>query len=234
MLKSHVIGKWAIGLILLVTASSSSAYTPINTYPVWNGTQYISSFGVPNTATYGQIVTAPPLETRLNSFSFSIGVSSATITFRAEVYAWNGTMATGPALYESAPVSMGNISAYQQFTFTIPGGVPVTPGQQYVLFATTSRDQAGAPSSAARWGSVPNATYAGGQFVFINNTTDTSLWTSTAWSTIAEDLAFTATFTGAPAPEVQVPTMNQWGLIILIALLGIGSVFYLRRRRAEA
>ena len=107
MLKSHVIGKWAIGLILLVTASSSSAYTPINTYPAWNGTQYISSFGVPNTATYGQIVTAPPLETRLNSFSFWIGYPGATITFRGEVYAWNGTMATGPALYESAPVSIG-------------------------------------------------------------------------------------------------------------------------------
>ncbi|RPJ09942.1 MAG: IPTL-CTERM sorting domain-containing protein [Deltaproteobacteria bacterium] len=29
---------------------------------------------------------------------------------------------------------------------------------------------------------------------------------------------------------VAVPTMTEWGMIILAALLGIGSVYYFRRR----
>lgn len=33
-----------------------------------------------------------------------------------------------------------------------------------------------------------------------------------------------------PAP---VPTMNEWGIIIFMALAGIGSVYYLRRRRSS-
>ena len=154
MLKFHIIAKWAIGLMLLVTASMSFADTLINTNPAWNGTQYISSFGVPNTATYGQIVTVPAGETALTSFSFWINDQGTVITFRGEVYAWDAvnSRATGSALYESAPVSTSGGSTYQQFTFSIPGGVPVTAGQQYVIFATTSRDQAGAPGSACSLG----------------------------------------------------------------------------------
>ncbi len=33
------------------------------------------------------------------------------------------------------------------------------------------------------------------------------------------------------APFVAVPTMTEWGMIILAVLLGIGTVYYLRRRR---
>jgi hypothetical protein len=35
----------------------------------------------------------------------------------------------------------------------------------------------------------------------------------------------------SPSPAA-IPTMTEWGMIILIALLGIGSVYYLRRRRS--
>jgi hypothetical protein len=37
----------------------------------------------------------------------------------------------------------------------------------------------------------------------------------------------------APAPlsPVSAPSLNEWGMIILIVLLGAGSVYYLRRRR---
>ena len=31
--------------------------------------------------------------------------------------------------------------------------------------------------------------------------------------------------------QTAVPTMTEWGMIILVILLGIGAVYYLRRRR---
>jgi len=33
------------------------------------------------------------------------------------------------------------------------------------------------------------------------------------------------------APPAIVPTMTEWGMLILMVLLGIASVYYLRRRR---
>jgi hypothetical protein len=40
--------------------------------------------------------------------------------------------------------------------------------------------------------------------------------------------AFSLTINATPA----VPTMTEWGMIILVILLGIGSIYYLRRRVA--
>ena len=36
---------------------------------------------------------------------------------------------------------------------------------------------------------------------------------------------------GAPVTNESVPTMTEWGMIIFIALAGLGSVYYLRRAR---
>ena len=36
---------------------------------------------------------------------------------------------------------------------------------------------------------------------------------------------------GQALAAAAIPTMTEWGMIILIVLLGIGSVYYLRRRR---
>jgi hypothetical protein len=35
----------------------------------------------------------------------------------------------------------------------------------------------------------------------------------------------------ASAPPIPAPTITEWGMIILAVFLGIGSVYYLRRRR---
>jgi hypothetical protein len=37
---------------------------------------------------------------------------------------------------------------------------------------------------------------------------------------------------GQALGPVAIPTMTEWGMIILIGLLGIGAVYYLRRRRS--
>lgn len=41
-----------------------------------------------------------------------------------------------------------------------------------------------------------------------------------------------AQFAAAPAAPVAVPTMTEWGMIIFMLLAGLGSIYYLRRRRA--
>jgi hypothetical protein len=35
----------------------------------------------------------------------------------------------------------------------------------------------------------------------------------------------------APVETTAIPTMNEWGMIILTVLLGAVSVYYLRRRK---
>ena len=52
---------------LLIAAAPSFAATLVNTYPGWNGTSFISSFGVPNTETYGQLITVPTGEVNITA-----------------------------------------------------------------------------------------------------------------------------------------------------------------------
>lgn len=220
----HSIGKWLATAALALTAGSSMAYVVVDTNPSWDGTTHISSFGNPNTATYGQTITVPAGEGFLASFSFQINDQGNVLPFQGAVYAWDAVnaRATGPALYLSAPVSTTGANAYARFTFT--PNVPVTSGQQYVLMATTSYNQA--TPGVMRWGALTtNTTYPGGQFVFINNGSNTAAWTTQAWSTIAEDLAFTAVF-GTPI----VPALDQWALLLLAAMVAVGAFVGFRRR----
>lgn len=179
-----------IGLLAAATVPALAQYS-INTIPLWDGSRFISSFGVVNTATYGQRITVAAGATPLTSFSFEIGNCDANVTLRGEVYAWDGSKATGSALYESAPVTISNSSAYQLVTFTT--GSLSLPAGQYILFASTSRDQTGAPSSACRWGTVPDTAYAGGEFHFLNNGPTPDSWTTSTWSTTNDDLAMQVT-----------------------------------------
>jgi hypothetical protein len=205
-------------LLLLITAVSMLAQANVNTIPGWNGTDYISSFGVVNTATYGQTITITSTAT-LNSFAFEIGNCGASVTMRASIYAWSGTNATGTALYQSAPVTIPNSASFQLVPFT--PGVELAPGA-YVLFVSTSEDQTGAPASACRFGAVADTAYTGGQFVFINNGPDPAQWTSGTWSFINEDLAFTMIFEGAPVP---LPS-GVWVTLIGLVALGLLSWFW--------
>ncbi|MBW1787249.1 MAG: IPTL-CTERM sorting domain-containing protein [Deltaproteobacteria bacterium] len=33
-------------------------------------------------------------------------------------------------------------------------------------------------------------------------------------------------------PELPIPSLNQWGMIVLTVLIGLGAIFYLRRRKS--
>jgi hypothetical protein len=200
------------------TALDIPSATPpsIDTTLYWNGSSYISSFGMPNTATYGQTISMTEGSATLTQFSFFIAVSPTTI-FRGYVFEWDGAKATGAPLFESAPLSTTQATNFEEVVFKIPNGIVLTAGKQYVLFASTSKDPA-QPNSAGKWGSVnSNTHYSGGQFVYLNNGTDPSQWTSAIWSTIAEDLAFKATLTW-PA---SIDTSPYWDRAQFISSFGM-------------
>lgn len=215
--------------LLTLLAASALAQGPINTISGWNGTSYISSFGVTDTATYGQTVTVAAGASPLKSFAFEIGYCGANVTLRGSVYAWDGTKATGSSLFESVPMSVSAASAFQQVTFNT-GELALAAGT-YVLMASTSQDQAGAPHSACRWGSVGNNTaYPGGLFVFLNNGPNPAQWTTSTWSTIAQDLAFQVDGLVVPSNPAPAPAASTTSLLIGLAALTAVGLFQLSRR----
>ena len=216
---------WFLLFFLLLSTGSLFAQSDVNTIPSWNGSSYISSFGVVNTATYGQTITVGENAGSLNSFAFQIGNCNANVSFRASIYAWDGSMATGSSLWQSSLTSISAGSGFQLVTFNT-GGLMLSPGS-YVLFASTSQDQSGAPSSGCQFGGISPQVYSGGSFVYQNNGANVSSWTSSGWTQWTDyDLAFQATFGEA----ANIPTLTEWGLI----LLACGLTFIAFRRLSSA
>jgi hypothetical protein len=195
--KKHLIlSLVAVTVILLGFGTAGMAATTIDTTPYQN--DQVSIFGNPDTATYGQTITTP-VDNVLQSFTFYMQMDVDT-TVRGEVYAWSGTKATGPNLFESASMVVAGSSSFVPVTFNT-GGVALVPGDQYVLFATVSKDLG---SGSGPWASVNYDVYSGGLFVFINNGYDPSQWTTTDWNYYgwysAADLSFKADFATVPLP----------------------------------
>jgi hypothetical protein len=176
--------------------TDSHEHATIDTYGAWDGSTAIATFGRPDTSTYGQVITVPQAKTSIWRFSFYLtdAGSEGSLTMRGEVYRWNGTQATGDAVWESAPRVVDYAdSGFHRESFN-PHGAKVEPGETYVLFASVSKDYEdctdGYPTS---WASVSDSTYAPGTFVFLNDGGDESQWTTQAWTTTwGQDLAFKA------------------------------------------
>lgn len=218
------------GALLLLPVSTALAQTSIDTISGWNGSTFISSFGVTNTATYGQTVTVAAGAGPLNSFSFEIGNCSANVSFRGSVYAWDGSKATGASLYQSGVMSVAAGSTYNLVTFNT-GGITL-PAGTYVLFASTSEDQGGAPNSACRWGAVAgNTAYTGGNFVFLNNGTATSQWTGTNWSSFSQDLAFQVNGISVSAPPAATGAPAASTTSLLIGFAALSGLAFLQFRK---
>ena len=113
---------------------------------------------------------------------------------RGEVYAWDGTKATGSALYESKPKTISFSDGLFHKVGFRPTLVPVTPGAQYVIFASIDKDYEQCTNNYEfGWGYIPGGdVYPGGLFVYQNNAGDENQWTATPWNTFGIDLAFKA------------------------------------------
>jgi hypothetical protein len=186
----------AAGLVSF--ASPASALQTIDTRA--QATSTVSSFGLPNTSTYGQVITVPAGETVLTSFSFILSVPTQ-VQFRGAVYAWDAGLfhAVGAPLFVG-PTQTTPVGTASEIVFNT-GPVTVTSGQQYVILATASFDDG--PAGTGHWALTPSDVYAGGTMVYLNNGTDEAQLTTNTWSDFGRDLGFQANF-GIPGPGTNV------------------------------
>jgi hypothetical protein len=219
-----------------VTASQSNAQSITYNDPL---SSYIGSFGSDHsgsTETYGVTFYAPgSSQESLNNFTFD-WKGTGTVDYQADVFAWNGTQATGSALFSQNTSMTGNGNL--QAVTTQTGGVVLNSGQEYVAFFTTSD-----PTSIANQGNNPDGGWQfglsssnlpnneGGSFVFYNNLTQ-GLLTTTQWSYIgnaSRSAAFTANFTTATAPATPAPPLSA-----CLAFAGVIVLQAYRRHRQSA
>ena len=201
-LQTVVVTSAMVAATLTFPAVSRANTYSIDTTASWDGKSTIDPFAFPNTATYGQTVTVPSGATELDSFTFYMSLPS-TLVFRGEVYAWNDVthVATGSALFESPQTHTDTTGVMQAVTFNT-GGLKLSAGAKYILFASISRDYAAdATSGSGTWAYVGADAYPGGGFYFLNNGGDPNLWTSSTWRGIPNDLVFKAAF-GLPDSDL--------------------------------
>jgi hypothetical protein len=180
---------------IAILSSASQIVSARDTYKHWDGSANIFPFGCPNTTTYGEVIKAPTTGRTLHKFSFAMQNyynPGGSLVLRAEVYAWNGSQATGDALYESAPTTI-SFTGTKFHKVSFEPAVGVTPGSDYVLFLSIDKDF-GECTSELDWGAVSaRQNQHGGSFVYQNNGGDYENWTTAPWThdrTI--DLAFAA------------------------------------------
>jgi hypothetical protein len=213
-------------LVLFLGSYLAVADTVFDTFAVWDGSVYMNPFGhSSNTSTYGQAITAPLTDSVLKTFTFYMEQDTA-IVFRGEVYAWDGAEATGPNLWESGPMSTTNPNIFEPIEFDT-GGLALTGGQDYVMFASVDKD----PGSAGggHWGwMLRTQTYPGSYSTWFDDGDNASLWTTQAWDGTnvfpGSQFAFKADF-GPAGPQVPEP-----GTMALLAMGLVGIVAKRRKR----
>lgn len=175
----------------------------------------IYSWGLPNTAAYGQTFTLASAQS-LDNVLFRIDDEGTAVSFDLQVFAWDGTKATGASL-GSASGSTAGVDAMSDVSIDT-GGVALGAGAYVAFLQATS-------NGPANWGSIAGFdAYAGGEFVFQNNGGDTAQWTTVVWRGDwlgpDYDLAFRLGFAEvAPVPLAAALPLLGSGLLAL-GLLG--------------
>jgi hypothetical protein len=169
----------------------------------------------------------------LNSFSMylvdylGVAPSSPPIDFTAYIYAWDGSKATGSALYSSAVQSFSGSLTPTEYVFNT-GSLALTSGSQYVAFLfANSGGSAGMPIA----GTLGSDAYSGGSFVFYNTTNFSDL-TTNSWDGASlfspTDAWFKAAFNAVGA----VPEPGSWALMLL-GFAGVGVALRRDRKRTS-
>lgn len=188
----------ALALVLghAMPASATTTAVTINTYDDWDGVTFVSEWGHPNTATYGQVITVPAGKKKITSFTFWMAcTTSGTVTYRAEVYGWDGSKATTEA-YESKAKTL-KLDCFDPDTHPVKTRLrkaKVTAGSQYVIFLSISKDyEVTDPGASTKWAATASDVYPGGGAVYLNDGGDESQWTTATWGVVfASDFAMKA------------------------------------------
>ncbi len=203
--------KYLISAALGLFATFSNA-SVISTLAEENGT--ISSWGLPDTAAYGQTFSLDT-DAVLNNVVFRINDEGTAITYDLNIFAWAGNIATGSVLGSASGSTMG-VDAMQSVDTSL-GALALSAGN-YVAFYQASSD------GSVDWGSVLSDAYDGGRFVFQNNGGDTSQWTTSSWTVDWQgpgfDLAFELDFDNAEIPVSAPTSLLFTGLALCGLFLG--------------
>ena len=189
-------------------------------------TGQIGSFGSVSsgsTPTYGQtFVATAALGLYFKDFTFYFQNSGSTaLQYQAQVYAWNGTGITSPALFSTSASLAPTGQAYAAI-LTDGNDLLLQDQASYIALFTTINS--GGTIGSLQTQTVADSTYAGGRFQY--NNTSSQAGFSSFWNTFGNfgDMAFTMNFNNGPA---AVPEPGSLALIGIAALCAVAT-----RRRA--
>ena len=182
--RAPLLGMAALAALGLAAARPAQAQTTLSTLAQSSAGDAVYPWGVTDTSTFGQTFTAPTSNV-LNDFTFYLGDDPGdTIKYKSYVYAWDGSKASGPALFTSAAQTYtGAAAGVFKPVFTNAGGTVLTAGQKYVAFLTTAGLQAGRPLSGAGWAITDDfqSAYSGGDLVYSNTGNNFGALTTHTW-----------------------------------------------------
>ena len=209
--------------MLLALAICCFGDTTYNNYTGYN--PYWHPLGYPNTATYGETFMAPTNgDNVLQNFSFWMAgpYQSGNIILGAYIATWTGNHA-GTLLYSSNSVNYDN-TGEAQLSFSVPGGLALTPGANYVMFLSVS--QYYGQSQGLSYIDAGSATIPGGGFVYNNNGGDFNSLFSSSWSgPLTPDWAVTLDFNSGGGGGVPEPAS-----LFLLGSGLLGAVGTIRRK----
>ncbi len=182
-------------LLFAVSGFANTTYNNFNGY-----SDYWHPFGNPDTATYGELFTAPNNgDNNLASFSFYMGSQYApgNIITGAYIATWDGSKA-GTLLYSSGSYDYDN-NGNEQLTWS--PNVALQGGQQYVMFLSVSEfyGQSSGEAYVSQGGSINGLN----GFVYFNNEGNFNELFTTPWSgPLSPDWAVDLEFNnGVPEPS---------------------------------
>jgi hypothetical protein len=163
--------------VALALGGTAFATTVVSTLPPPGVGPFTSSGG--SRVAIGQVIVAPAGEGALSDLTLAVNSGTTVASYTIEVYAWNGSTATGSALYTSAAQTGSGLKA-------VSPNIAVTPGVSYI--AVLDAASSGGLALGIQRGNNPY-----GQDAFETNGAPVG----GSWSDLGTPMGFSATFTAA-------------------------------------